>query len=100
MEIVKSVSRLGLFLVVNCCVLLLLMAACLPRSAHAEEELWWAISFEWENAFGEKNDRWFGGGHPSYGAAWNFKTAEKAQFAANKACRDKARNAEFHESSR
>ena len=69
------------FLVMNCCLLILLMAACLPLSAHAEEELWWAISFEVTK-----------GRQPTYGAAWNFKTPEEAQIAAQKECRKKSRN--------
>ena len=72
------------FLVMNCCALLLLMAMCLPHSAYAEEELWWAISFEWEHVGGGKK--------LTYGAAWNFKTPEEAQIAAHKECRKKARN--------
>lgn len=75
-------------LVMNCCVLLLLMAACLPPSAHAEEELFYAISFETTLVSG----RFPYHKKTAYGAAWNFKTPEEAEVAAHKECRKKSGN--------
>ena len=80
------------FLVMNCCVLLLLMAACLPPSAHAEDELFFAVSFEWTYSNPDKRGRYTTYKQTSYGAAWNFKSHEEAKIAARKECRRRARN--------
>ena len=77
------------FLVMNCCVLLLLMAACLPPSAHAEDELFFAISFGRTYI---KKEGYTTYKNTSYGAAWNFKSHEEAEIAAHKECRKRARN--------
>ena len=89
----KEPMRKHGFLVMNCCVLLLLMAACLPPSAHAEDELFFAISFGMDVYL----IRISGGdilpiNNTSYGAAWNFKSHEEAKIAARKECRRRARN--------
>ncbi len=80
------------FLVMSCWVLLLLMAACLPPSAHAEDELFYAISYEWTYSNPDKRGRYTTYKETSYGAAWNFKSPEEAEIAAHKECRKRARN--------
>ena len=85
----KEPMRKHGFLVMNCCVLLLLMAACLPPSAHAEDELFFAISFGRTYI---KKEGYTTYKNTSYGAAWNFKSHEEAEIAAHKECRRRARN--------
>lgn len=81
----KNPMRKHSFWVMNCCVQLLLVVACLPPPAHTEEAKHLAIFYE---------RTWVGTDykHTTYGAAWNFKTGQEARNAALKECRKKARN--------